>query len=83
MIPTRYFIVSIVLLFLLVFVFRARQVFSVNALTHDGSIAYCAAAGQHNAFMISFAKESSVYGHWTPVENWKRFLRVEKPFCFG
>lgn len=73
----------IALFFVLAFAVRLYHVFSLTILTHDGSIAYCAAAGKHNAFAAALTDRSGIYTRWASAKEWRSFLFVDRVFCFG
>ena len=72
----------IILLFISAGSVRLWKTFSLKTLTHDGSIALAAAAGQHNAFGFEFSSKGEILNRWTQARKWKRFLTIEHPFCF-
>ncbi|MBD3266428.1 hypothetical protein GF373_07135, partial [bacterium] len=69
-------------LFLLTLGVRLYQSLSLTTLTHDGSIAYCAAAGKQDELARVFTGEYP-YGEWVPAAEWKQFIQADTPFCFA
>ncbi|MBN2328295.1 MAG: glycosyltransferase family 39 protein [Candidatus Omnitrophica bacterium] len=70
-------------LFALAFGIRLYHTFAIASMTHDGSIAYLAAAGKHNDFAQASTPGSQIYKQWTPAKNWRQFLFYDHPFCFA
>jgi len=55
-------------------------VYTKYKLEHDESISYLASSGHQKEY--STIKNSHLYGKVASVNHWKKYLKVEKPFCF-
>lgn len=51
-------------------------------LTHDDVISCSAATGHQGEYVRVTRGESWPYGAWARASEWKRFIRLEKTFCF-
>jgi len=49
----------------------------------DESPSYLNAAGQGCKYYDLVLAEQQPIGEWVPALAWKKFLRIERPFCFG
>ena len=56
-------------------------VYTKCELEHDESISYLASSGHQKEY--STIKNSHLYGKVVSVNQWKKYLKVEKPFCFN
>ena len=56
-------------------------VYTKYELEHDESISYLASSGHQKEY--STIKNSHLYGKVVSVNHWKKYLKVEKPFCFN
>jgi hypothetical protein len=61
---------------------RLQGAANKDGLAHDEAISLIAATGHQKAFSdVTKAGEHPV-AHWVDVLQWKRFLRIDEPFCF-
>lgn len=51
-----------------------------HGISHDEAISCLAATGHQGEYKHKSNK--TLAGRWVPASAWKRFIRIEKPFCF-
>jgi len=77
---------AIFILFISIVIAIALRVAGTSAktiLATDESPSYLNAAGQGCKYYDLVLAERQPISAWVPASAWKKFLRIEQPFCFG
>ncbi len=62
--------------------FRAVGIAGKSKLIHDEPISYMSATGHEGEYTHVIREQVPPFGVWAEASEWKRFVRVERAFCF-
>lgn len=62
---------------------RFVQIATNKTVTYDEAISYLAATCNEGSYTNAVVRTLPPVGQWTTASDWKKFVRVAKPLCFG
>jgi hypothetical protein len=61
---------------------RLLGAFSLRSVGYDDGVTFLAASGHEGEYHRTIENGAYPVGEWVKTSAWKRFIRIERPFCF-